>query len=391
MSETIELEFFNSALIEALNNATVLKNKKLRVIIYYHGHCKAHDGSMSAAVAKYFITKFTKQYNADIRPEFTFEGITYGTKYDKNIIMNQDLVVFVDFMFTELQDNLQIMSDANCPIIICDHHNDKRVESIHEYNNFNAKSTNTVDIQFNTSFSGVSNTIKYFDRYKEHTGLGESSTTWDECILNIINCINDYDMWEWKFKDTAAINAYFSTFTDEDNITFVYDLINNQDYYTASGISKIYRNIVETGNILERNKAKRVDSSTNKYVEVHLPMHLEKNGCVLDRTYSFAVVNSISDKNECADVFTPTYDFVIVWAFQGNYITGSIRAQKDKLDGFMDANILANLSEYGMVGGGHPSAAGFSVKDPSCITKFLERFVYGAKPKKLSQSSSKSC
>ena len=384
MSTPVELAFFNSALIEALNNASVLKRKKLRVIIYYHKHCKAHDGSMSAAVAKYFITKFTEQYNVDIRPEFIFEGITYGTEYKGDKLVNQDLIVFVDFMFTELQDNLQIMSDADCPIIICDHHNDKRVESIHEYNNFNAKSTNTVDIQFNDSFSGVSNTIKYFDQYKEHTGLGESSSTWDACIINIINCINDYDMWEWKFTDTAAINAYFSTFTDADNIEFAYDLINNQCNITHDEIAQIYYGMVDTGNILERNKAKRVDSSTNKYVEVHLPMHLEKNGCIIDRTYSFAVVNSISDKNECADVFTPSYDFAIVWAFQGNYITGSIRAQKDKLDGFMDANILANLSEYGMVGGGHPSAAGFSVKDPSRITKFLERFVYGAKPKKLS-------
>jgi oligoribonuclease NrnB/cAMP/cGMP phosphodiesterase (DHH superfamily) len=249
---------------------------------------------------------------------------------------------------------------------------------------FTQKGTNNIDIQFNDKVSGVLNTINYFEAYSQLVGLGKTTLNWHPNINQFIRCINDYDMWEWKYDDTAAVNACLSTFTDEDNIAFVYDLINNQEKMGVSEVSKLYENMVETGKVIRRNQEKRVDSITNKYIEVRIPMSVKTDTVSVNRTYSFAVVNSIMDKNECADVFTKNYDFAIVWAFQGNYITGSIRAQKDKLDGFMDANLIANLSEYGMVGGGHPVASGFSIKDPVFITKFLEKFVYGAQSKKLS-------
>ena len=384
MKDTVAFQYFDESVTRALESDNVTESKQMKVFIYYHGHCKAHDGSVSAALAKYFITKITKDFRPDVKPVFTFEGITYSTEYTISKLVNQDLIVFVDFMFTELHDNLQIMSNVNCPIIICDHHNDKRVDSIKEYMEFTQKGTNNIDIQFNDKVSGVLNTINYFEAYNQLVGLGETVLNWHPDINQFIRCINDYDMWEWQYADTAAINAYLSTFTDEDNIAFVYDLISNQDYHATTGISKIYETMVETGKVIKRNQEKRVDSITNKYIEVRIPMSIKTDTVSVNRTYSFAVVNSIMDKNECADVFTKNYDFAIVWAFQGNYITGSIRAQKDKLDGFMDANLIANLSEYGMTGGGHPCASGFSIRDPKNITKFLEKFVYGAQPKKLS-------
>ena len=384
MKDTAAFQYFDESVTRALESDNVTESKQMKVIIYYHGHCKAHDGSVSAALAKYFITQIAKDFRPDVKPVFTFEGITYNTNYAGSKLANQDLIVFVDFMFTELQDNLQIMSDAKCPIIICDHHNDKRVESIKKYLEFTKQGINNIDIQFNDKVSGVLNTINYFEAYSQLVGLGKTVLNWHPDINQFIRCINDYDMWEWQYPDTAAINAYLSTFTDEDNIAFVYDLINNQEKMGAIEVSKLYENMVETGKVIRRNQEKRVDSITNKYVEVHLPMTIETDTVTVNRTYSFATVNSIMDKNECADVFTKDYDFAIVWAFQGNYITGSIRASNENLDGFMDANKIANMSEYGMVGGGHPCASGFSIRDPKNIIKFLETFVYGTKFKKLS-------
>ena len=384
MSKEALFQYFDESVTRALESDIVTESKQMRVIIYYHGHCKAHDGSVSAALAKYFITQIAKDFRPEVEIVFTFEGITYSTDYNGSKLVDQDLIVFVDFMFTELQDNLQIMSDVKCPIIICDHHNDKRVESVKEYLEFTKTCKNNIDIQFNDKVSGVLNTINYFEAYSQLVGLGETVLNWHPNINQFIRCINDYDMWEWKYADTAAINAYLSTFTDEDNIAFVYDLINNQENMGPSEVSKLYDNMVETGKIIKRNQEKRVDSITNKYMEVHLPMTVETDTVTVNRTYSFATVNSIMDKNECADVFTKDYDFAIVWAFQGNYITGSIRALKENLDGFMDANKIANMSKYGMTGGGHPVASGFSIRDPKNITKFLETFVYGAQSKKLS-------
>ena len=384
MSKEALFQYFDESVTRALESDIVTESKQMRVIIYYHGHCKAHDGSVSAALAKYFITQIAKDFRPEVEIVFTFEGITYSTDYTGSKLVNQDLIVFVDFMFTELQDNLQIMSDAKCPIIICDHHNDKRVESVKEYLEFTKACKNNIDIQFNDKVSGVLNTINYFEAYSQLVGLGETTLYWHPNINHFIRCINDYDMWEWQYADTAAINAYLSTFTDEDNIAFVYDLINNQENMGPSEVSKLYETMVETGKVIKRNQEKRVDSITNKYMEVHLPMTVETDTVTVNRTYSFATVNSIMDKNECADVFTKDYDFAIVWAFQGNYITGSIRALKENLDGFMDANKIANMSKYGMSGGGHPFASGFSIRDPKNITKFLETFVYGAQSKKLS-------
>jgi len=276
-------------------------------IVFFHYPCQ--DGLASAWVTHYYH----KLHNMEIK----LYPIQYGREIDINIVKNKR-VIFCDF--TPSNDVLDKIEEE-CQIIkILDHHISAKERVVKEY------------AYYDISRSGAGITWDYFFESSERP--------------NFINWIEDRDLWNWKYKESANFHAGFqmiiSTLQYDDFKTMfeMYDeIIKNPDkihYYLDLG-DLINRSI--------QNKAKNIAHQHSKKINYY-------------KDNMICIVNCPSEIiSEVGSILTKDYnfDFAVLWRYdhpKEQYIV-SLRANN-----MVDVSKIA--TKYG--GGGHKNAASFSTQ-----------------------------
>jgi len=284
------------------------------MICFYHDDM---DGYASAAIVR-------KAF-----PEVKLQRIQYGdiekidfAQFKLNMIKEQDIVI-VDFSFPkaymnalkELYDREQIKS-----VVWIDHH-------------ISAKKENP-DLWEDISFGGIRKIEQESAAlltWQYYFPVDEESMT-----LIFISC---YDTWKFHGKETE-IKQYISLLnvcigrTKEEPLSPDWDLFFKADY-------KISKEELIIGQFLLEAANQRADDAI-------------KDGRVIDfRCHKTLCVNSRNDISLIGEkIYNMDYEIGLIWCVRNGVVTASLRSRK------VDVSELAKT--YG--GGGHKSAAGFTMK-----------------------------
>ena len=261
----------------------------MKIKLYYHGNCPDGFGSAWAFYQKYGDT-------------IEYEKFFYGKKIKPS---DHDIIYFADCSISK--ENLEELNKQS-KVIVIDHHK-TAYENLEGYE----------FLYFNINNSGCVLSWKYLFKEKP--------------VPQLLQYIEDRDLWKWKLKNTKEILCYL------DSLDFnFFDWSKMNDIIsTNEGFLKIK----ESGSDILRYQKKlvKIFSKNSDDLKLH--------------GYNGTMVNSPFFQGEIADEFK-NKDFIIVYTKINSGYKCSIRTSKSDVD----VSLIAK--HFG--GGGHQKASGFLLK-----------------------------
>lgn len=270
-------------------------------------YCIYHKNCLDGLGAAWVIDKYYNE-NKTYKPNVEFEGFHYGTEpdYDK---LKDKLVYIVDFSFPK--DTLEKIETIAHQLVLLDHHKTAK----EDLESFVPKKDNTT-ILFDMERSGAKMTWDYF--YPEQNNFK-------------IDLIADRDLWQFNHEETKPFCAY---------MFFMGTKLNN----FIEAMETPLEEAIKIGKILEEATEKRakVASYNVRLIEFEGYKEVPIVNCPTDLTSLTGHI--LANQYECG--FAITYSD-----------TSDKRIYSMRSNGSVDVAELAK--RHG--GGGHVSAAGFSV------------------------------
>ena len=269
----------------------------MKPVLIYHGNCRDGFGSRFA---------FWMKYGENME----YVPASYGRECNVDF-SNRD-VFFADFSF-DPDKMIEIKNKAKSLIII-DHH----VSA--ERKLANLKGVAYDEFVYDVNHSGAYLSWKYL--------FG------DKNIPNLINCIEDYDIWRHSIKDSGKILLYVDSFDYSEELwkTFITDLEPD---------SEKYNDILLQGSAIERFK----NMTLNKL--------LPKEHKLMIGGFEVPAINSSWGFSELCGKICIDKPFAAVYYWDVDRYVFSLRSDENGED------VTKIASIYG--GGGHKRASGFSV------------------------------
>lgn len=301
----------------------------MKVLVAYHGNCT--DGFAAAwAVHSYY------RYELEMDSENIIPiPVSYGPNSLLPIIDALEAthcepvrLYIVDFSYS-LEDLERLWADypAIQYIKMYDHHRtamerfgdpDREVYKGHY---------NGIAITIDQRESGASLTWKLL--------FGTPDT--DDELPNLIKYVKDYDLWQFKYPQTKAINKYLRM-QSQDFATW-------EDICTDLDVHVNHNRIVERGNAMLQYHESIVEELVTKAEPIELA---GEQGLVVNCTPTFA--------SDVGNVLATKCDFGATWHQEKGQVKFSLRSKGD-----YDVSALAK--KFG--GGGHKNAAGFLLSAPA--------------------------
>lgn len=301
--------------------------------VFYHANCYDGFGSYWAA----------KQYDKDV--------IGIPAQYGKPIDFSQysfnfnDSVFFLDFSIPKDQ---YIELSKTTDVYILDHHESAALDFLGDMPHL-ALFKKTGNIILTASFlGGKGHGYVFFDMSRSGAGI-----TWD--YFNgayrrpqMINLIEDRDLWKFKFKETEAFHAYLLSLPMD--LEAWNEL--NQQFSNAPDM------IIEKGQLLLKMSSSIVDNICKEAHKVTFLGH------------EILTVNTSSHWSEVGNKLLDmgSSPFALCYTVKNNFIMGSLRSRQS--DGF-DVSLIAKQ----LGGGGHKTASGFRMP----VVEFMTMLYGGPK------------
>jgi oligoribonuclease NrnB/cAMP/cGMP phosphodiesterase (DHH superfamily) len=277
-------------------------------ILVYHSPCQ--DGLAAAYVAY----KYSKEHNLT----YEFIGITNNqNEFSDTLNIKDKNVIFFDIAPNDIQ--LKQLKENNTNFYIVDHHktNESRLKN---YTN------------------GI------FDMNKSGAGLAWDYFYPKQPMPLFLQMIQDRDLWKWEIpRSKEFCNGLFTYGRLTNTLQESFDL-----FESIHSDSAKYEEVLTVGSILDRKRAKEIDSMAKNAAE-KVYSYKGYTVCIVNCDHEFA-----SDLGHTI-LTTFGYDFVVCWRY--NHMNEeywlSLRA-----DNKVDVSDICK--EYG--GGGHKNAAGCTTK-----------------------------
>lgn len=262
-----------------------------KTLVLYHGNCYDGFGAAWCAWSKF-------------EDEADYKAVNYGDKFPEEIY-NYDTVYILDFSFPRAK-LLEIADKVN-KVVLLDHHKTAE-EDLRDLVHPN------LEIVFDMNRSGTGITSDYFFRDRS----------------KFINCIEDRDLWRFKYPETKFIHAALVSYPFDFNVW--------------SYLSKNTPKLAAEGEILIR-------------MEDSLVAKICSKSWIRDLAgYKVPTVNTTAHWSEVGHYLLDKYPeapFASCFTeFEDNFMW-SLRSNGD-----FDVSTIAK--QFG--GGGHKNAAGFRIK-----------------------------
>ena len=293
------------------------------VLIAYHAGCI--DGFTSAWVVNRVMNERglrcnlrAMEYNTDsdikLMDELAYAG--YTSLYIVDFSVSVALLDAIEVIHPELK------------ITIMDHHK----TAFEKYcPDLTVTATTSVDFT-------LGNTRIVLDNSKSGAGLCWSQFYADEPIPNLIDYVQDYDLWKFEFGDaTRYVNKYLKEQLEIDPITDNWERI-----HTAFTDLEARANIMEQGRQLQKIHSCTVQDIASDATGINIKGH---DGLAVCCPYKF-----VSDVGNTLAERCGTFGAVYQVSDDKNKVKWSLRSKGD-----FDVSAIAK--QYG--GGGHKNAAGF--------------------------------
>jgi oligoribonuclease NrnB/cAMP/cGMP phosphodiesterase (DHH superfamily) len=297
---------------------------------FYHDDL---DGKCAAAIVyKWHIDNHIPVEHSD------FCQIDYPATISTEDIHDGDLVFIVDFSVSP--DEYKLLMEKAADVIWIDHHR----SALEKYESANVHPMGVRD----TKESACLLTWKYL---------------YETCGVPLaIKFISDMDTWTWEYGTITElfISGLESLPTDPLSCVWeeLFDLGGPSYVDTAYWLldkATAYRKILDRGEVVKDYKKQWYSSYTRKRA---FTSYIEGHRC-LCLNLGDAGIEAFGDD-------TSSYPIVVAFAFDGDFCKVSLRATTPISEGGVDVGKMAE--KYG--GGGHPSAAGFTIPRE----KFFESF-----------------
>jgi oligoribonuclease NrnB/cAMP/cGMP phosphodiesterase (DHH superfamily) len=298
-------------------------------IVLYHRGC--NDGIVAAWAA-------SAHYGADAK----YIPYQYGEELPVEVFGSH--VIMVDLSIPKKM--LSAIEAEVESILIIDHHKTaavlenvmRRVKTYKEYLKYLRRGEMKF-ILFDNDYSGAVLTWAFFNDIEdiEHAELPLP-----------LRLIQDYDLWQHKFPETKALNAWL--INGGLTIERVADLMAHGDDIPAEYLA--------VGNALLKYDDKIIRSVIKEYLEVF----------ETDAGLRYVMVNAPHHlRNEIGDRLSGKYDFVVLYTRRKERTVYSLRARK----GGFDTSTISEM--FG--GGGHAEASAFSIAHPATGSMNLPRIL----------------
>lgn len=253
-----------------------------------------------------------------------FVVMDYGPEYEipwADIHPNE-IVYIVDFSFDP--DDMIKLLNITTDVIWIDHH----ATAINKYKDFK---TNIKGVR-NTNHSGCMLTWWYLKFGCHKYNLKDYML---KDAPKITKLVDDWDMWEFKYKETRAFNEGFKSYPHgpESNI-----------WEQLEKDESLAMKIIDEGNIIVNYRNSIMSELISKY-------GFESK---IDGYSAFCFNQGDISSFDFESIDMNKYDVIIGFVFNGDEYVYSLRTSKD-------INISQIAVKYG--GGGHPKSAGFHHKD----------------------------
>lgn len=269
------------------------------------------DGRCAGAL----VAHYTGNYNSN-----DYFEVDYDTPIPVDIIKDGETVYFVDYSFTEKTKSILLELNSRCNLIWIDHH----ISSINLIKEDNTQSIAGIKGIRAIGESGALLTNRYFS----------------DTIYEFSELVSDYDCWIYKYGNVTThfklgIESYEHNALD----TVWIDLFDNND---------LLQSIIEKGAVIKDY----IDKDNKLYLD-NYSYESTLNGI------KCLVVNKKSNSWIFGDKIND-YPIVVIWVFNGKNYRYSLFSNKEDIDCSQIAELFG--------GGGHKSAAGFSL-DRLILTK----------------------
>lgn len=267
----------------------------MRPMCIYHNNC--NDGFGAALVLwKHFkgeIDFWRGSYNSDKLP----------------IVRGRDVYI-VDFSYpSEMMDKIQ---QESARVIWLDHH----IGAIKNLDGFKWRDQDINGSTLDPMFSGVGLAWLHFNKAVP--------------MPDLYKYIQDWDTWQFKFKDTRAVHFALHSYKQDFEIW--------NEFLQFDGLKKL----MEDGHILLRAH----DLKVEQYVRQAFIMEIDG--------HKVPVVNAPGEfASDVGNILSRTAPFAGVWFESEGHMNFSLRSQPD------GADVSEICKKFG--GGGHKNSAGFRI------------------------------
>ncbi|MFA6132398.1 MAG: DHHA1 domain-containing protein [Phycisphaerae bacterium] len=284
-----------------------------RTIIIYHAQCR--DGQAAAYIADLALSL---RYGTDYQVTIPF---TYDMDPLELLKLEADELCLVDFSFK--RPAILELAKKFSKILILDHHKTARDELCGWEDQ-----PDNVKVVFDMNRSGAMIAFDHFDGSKQGAPR------------ELYEYIQDRDLWNWKLVSSKSISAWLSTYGED--LRSFRDACTDFEFRGITGCARIGDAII---------------AYQNQVIEKHLKS-ATLTGWI---GYKIVVVNAtnlISEVCHAALEKFPQAEFAYAYQdlLKEDLRTVSLRSRK----GGTDVSAIAKS----MGGGGHPNAAGFTLRSP---------------------------
>ena len=366
------------------------RDDDFHIHIYHHYDADGYAGA--AVLAKPFLRinkKEELEYSCDI--QFHVCEHSHPMDIGKINILEKNLVFIVDYSFSRIDDQeelLKLMELENVCIIWMDHHNTSEKIIADEPRFKDIIGLNV----YGKQYAGVFLAYVYFDcidwddihniKITCETNEDESlcKLKWNECPDNWIKYVSDYDTWTHSIQDSKFFTkgVYFQGLYDaflnlnSTDVSFLAFAVLNEGKDRDCFI--LEKDYIDLGKQITAIDAKR-DARKVRNDSFEATLHLNFSRDYIDPKKAIAVDDRFIDGDKITGVIKilflnssgnsitfgdkiNDYDAVSVFTFNGENFVYSLFSRED---GFQ-CNLLALYFNafYGITGGGHDHAAGWT-------------------------------
>jgi hypothetical protein len=270
-------------------------------------------------------------------PEAKFIKVNYDSEIRKELYLNCDILIIVDFSFEPNLMKEIIKRQEYIKIIWCDHHKTAKEKFLNLWDNLELEGKRDL------SFSGCELTWQYFFPGVE--------------TPDVIKLIGDRDLWKFEFDGTIPFNERMNTISENPQDIIWIMLLSNSKF-----TSNIIQQITSEGKILIEEKDRRVKKA------------FESGFDAIIYGLKAKIINTGTDVSEVGHYAVKQgYDIGFVWRQIGTKIGCSLRS-KENID---VSEITKKFS-----GGGHKNAAGINFESYQKMLDALEKMYHGEDEKK---------
>ncbi len=342
-----------------------------------------HHNDLDGKFAAFYMYQYLKKYERYYRKTEFYE-IDYNQEIDLDPIYDCDLIIFVDYSFSNPRnfDALVRAYKAGKKIIWIDHHKSS-IDALTKLNRspYGEDNHDNLDTYFDDVFSAT-RLVYYWCLSRINKKDGEADLFANAELPALVQYVDAYDLWHhdrvYKCEEFhygiqseryTPKRLYIDIFGDANNKYNIFDM---EDRTMLDIIGAYIENKIKIGEIIKKSKETDYEYSCNSSAfEIAIEDRITKNHVHLNGI----AMNIHGNSSAFLDLYNK-YDFVCpFYLMKDGKWKYSFYSHRDDVTLNYYASELAKSTEFGGVsGGGHKSAAGLITTNlilhPGCIIEF---------------------